>query len=339
MENQITLVQVPIIKHSIVAIGESVTERLEKLNIDNQLATEDSVKSLKELRAELNKELTNFENQRKLVKGEILKPYDEFDGLYKFHISEKYNSAISKLKDKIAIVEDKIKSEKKTNIINYFTELCTAEKIDFIKFEQLNLEINLSTTEKNYKDKINEFINKINDDLLLIHTLEDKAEIFVEYKKTLNASKSIKDVQERKEAERQEKERIRITEVNRRQAILRSMAFTFSDMLQAFTYDENIYIKISEVENSTKEDFANKIIVLEEAIKAKNALSLQAETTTETKQTIVEKPVIKTPVISAPVVEEKIETFIAKFEVEGTMKQLNSLKEFLLSNNINYKNI
>ncbi len=93
--------QVPKIVHRLQAVGARVTERLKELGVDTLVATEDTVKSLKDLRAELNKELTEFESQRKWVKEGVLNPYNEFETIYKAEISEKYKGAIDTLKTKI----------------------------------------------------------------------------------------------------------------------------------------------------------------------------------------------------------------------------------------------
>ena len=78
------------------------------------VATEDTAKSLKTLRATLNKEFADYEFQRKTIKSGVLSPYDEFEAVYKTEIAEKYNMALNTLKDKIASVEDGIKEEKKS---------------------------------------------------------------------------------------------------------------------------------------------------------------------------------------------------------------------------------
>lgn len=134
-------------------------------------------------------------------------------------------------KDKIAQVETQVKDAKKANIIQYFNELCQAEGIDFLSFDQLKLDINLSTTEKAYKEQINAFVLKISDDIELIKTQAHEAEIMVAYKATLNASKAIKDVNDRKEKERLEAERIKIVETNRRSSF-RRMNFNHSSRRQ-----------------------------------------------------------------------------------------------------------
>ena len=198
MNTGIELVQFPVIKQNLTETGKNVTERIKALDIEGQVPTLDTVKSLKDLRAQLNKELADFENQRKFVKEAVLTPYNEFESLYKDEISTKYKNAIDTLKDKIAIVEDRIRDEKKAAITSYFYELCRSENIDFLKFENVGLEINLSTTEKKYREQCDEYVQRVVDDLALIETQECKAEIIVEYRTTLNASRAIKTVQDRK---------------------------------------------------------------------------------------------------------------------------------------------
>ena len=54
-------------------------------------------------------------------------------------------------------------------------ELCLSENIDFVTFESVALDINLSTSEKKYKEQCNEFISRIKDDLALIGTQDECA--------------------------------------------------------------------------------------------------------------------------------------------------------------------
>ena len=89
-QDSIQLIQKPVIQHEMARVGKSVTERLNALNIEGQVATEATVKSLKELRADLNKELAEFELQRKAIKEAVMNPYSEFEATYKIEISEKY---------------------------------------------------------------------------------------------------------------------------------------------------------------------------------------------------------------------------------------------------------
>lgn len=339
MENSIKLVQHPVISHALMEVGLSVTNRLAELNIENTIATIETVKGLKDLRAELNKELAEFESQRKFIKEGILTPYNEFETIYKSEISDKYKMAVDLLKDKIAIVENRIKEEKKENVKSYFVELCLSEDIDFLSFNQLGLDINLSTTEKAYKEKVNEFVTRVSDDLKLIDTQNHKAEILVEYKKTLNASKAIKDVQDRKEAERAEQERIRLNEVQRRTSQLRGLAMIYRDFTRTFEYvsDESIYIENSFVENASKEEFVNKVVEIEEKIKAKKSQEVKAPIQNPANVVVNQPPIepLKAPVVEQPAEELKT----AAFKVTGTLTQLRALGQYMRDNKITYSNI
>lgn len=325
--NKIELVQIPIIEQNLIEVGKSVTERLSLLNIDGQVATVETVKALKEMRANLNKELSEFEDQRKYVKNGILSPYNSFEIIYKEEVSDKYKNALDTLKDKIALVENTIKEEKITSVAQYFKELCLSENIDFVTFESVALDINLSTSEKKYKEQCNEFISRIKDDLALIDTQEFKAEITVEYKLTLNASRAIKTVQDRKESERIEAERIRLGLINNRKVALKSLGLIFDEMTNTFVFNDSIFISVNDVENLSKEEFTTKYISIENDIKTESSING------------VSQPIEEKQVLQAPKVEEKIELVTASFSVTGTIAQLRALGAYMKQNNINYKNI
>lgn len=330
--SEIKLVQNPIIQHDLVEVGKSVSKRIRDLNLEKQVATEDTIKYLKELRAELNKEYAEFESQRKEIKKAVLLPYDELDEVYKVEITEKYVSGINRLKDAIQKYEDKLKEDKRQNILSYFAELCFSENIDFLKFDTVIPEINLSTTDKSYKEKCNEFVSKVKDELELIKTNQYEAEILVEYKKTLNAAKSIKEVQDRKEAEKKEADKIKFAEIDRRNTVLSNMSIFYKQLTTTYEHVSiaDLYLTQDFVENSTKEDFETKIIELEQKIKAK-----QIKESSE----IPFKEEVKQEPLQAPKVEEAEEIFTSKFEVKGTRKQLLALGEFMKQNQITFKNI
>lgn len=336
--DEIKLVTKPKIVHRLQELGANVTKRLQDLNIESIVATEDSMKSLKELRADLNKELDGFEEQRKFVKEGVLNPYNEFEAVYKAEISEKYKGAITLLKDKIAIVETKIKDEKKANVKMYFDELCRAERIDFIPFEKLGFDINLSTSEKAYKEKCSEVISKTIDDLNLIKTTDFEAEILTEYKVSLNASQAITTVKTRKQKEAEEKARLKQIELNRRMAKVKSIGLIYDEFTKTFVYNDEIFITYSFINDSTSEEFTKKFIECEEKVKeVERAKSQAAETNTpQSEIKFASKPAEP---ITAPVVKEPEETVTASFEVTGTMSQLQALGQYMRTNKITYKNI
>lgn len=346
---EIKLVQKPVIQHKLVEVGTDVTKRIKELDIENLVATDDTIKSLKNLRAELNKEFADYESQRKALKEAVAKPYQEFESVYKDEISEKFKGAVSLLKDKIATFENKVKQEKKQNIERYFAELCADAKIDFLKFSDTGIDINLSTSEKKYKEECQAFVNRVQDDILLIETVDYPAETMTEYKSnSLNASKAIKAVFERKETERLEAERIKQEETDRRVTMLNRLAVVYHDMTKTYNWvrDDSINIDRKDLENLPKDEFNKRFVAIEAEIKKRTEEDMKKRTALEPEEQPepAKKPEAKQPELLKPpkevAQEPKTEKkYKASFEAEGTMAQLKALGQYMKDNNINYKNI
>lgn len=340
MTTQIELVQKPVIEHKLFEVGKSVTARIEELNLGNLVATDDTIKSLKELRAELNKEFTEFENQRKALKSAVAAPYQEFETVYNSEISEKYKQAGELLKDKIGAFEAKVKADKEAAVKEYFAELTASVNIDFLTFKHTGIEVNLSTTEKKYKEECQVFVSRVQDDILLIQAVDYPAETMAEYKANgLNASKAITTIRDRKEAERLEKERIKAAETAKRTTALRVKNFTYSDLTKSYhwTGDESVSIEVSKLENMDSDEFTKFIAGVDILILEAKQAEAQ-KTTAPTAAAPITKPIAApVEVKQEPKPVEKV--FIAQFEVSGTLAQLKSVGEFLKANNITYKNI
>lgn len=328
--NAIKLVQHPIIKHSLEVVGSKVSERIDALNITNQLATEDTIKALKEMRAELNKEAKEFEGQRKTIKDAVLLPYNDFESTYKTQILEKYKSADDLLKTKINEFEMKIKQEKKTNLVSYFNELVEIEQISWLSFDRLGIDVTLSTTEKKYKEQILEHVQKVVDDLDLIKTENHSAEILVEFKKSLNASQAIRTVRERKQAEKEETDRLLNERTNRRTAKLRSLSFVYHDLTRTYNWikDEMVMVLYSDIENLSDEDWLKKYSELEVKTKVQE----------EVKPEVLQAPIVEKPK-QETVQEKKEDLFEVVFSVTESYDKVKALGEYLKSNNYNYKQI
>lgn len=333
--NQIELTQKPVIKHKLQEIGAKVTGRLSELNLENQVATSETIQTLKNLRAELNKELADFEGQRKAIKEGVNNPYLEFEAIYKVEISEKYKAGIDTLKDKIATFEDKIKTDKSNAVEAYFNELCISEKIDFIKFENLGLDINLTISEKKYKEQVNEFIAKVQDDLALIKTTDFEAEILTEYKDTLNVSQSIVKVKERKDAEAKEAQRIKAEATLKRQNACIQLGLKWSEITSAYEYSPDTYITKDDIQNLTNDEFIAKFASVEAVILEAKRLE-QSQASSAPVAPPVAAPV-QAPIVAQPEQKEPIKT--ASFEVTATWAKLRALGEYMTANGITYKNI
>ena len=207
MSNEIIVVkQLPVIVEQLAQVKEQVIQRVELAT--SLVCTDETVKEVKKARAELNNEFKAWEEKRKEVKTAVMTPYEKFEAVYKDCVSDTYKKADADLKAKIEGVEKELKQKKADEVKEYFNEYLESAGIDFVTFEQAQINVTLSATMKSLKEQAKSFIDKISDDLALIDTQEHKAEIMVEYKKTLNVSAAITGVNARYKAIEEEKRRI-----------------------------------------------------------------------------------------------------------------------------------
>ena len=214
MSNEIIVVkQLPVIVEQLAQVKETVIQRVQTAT--SLVCTDETVKEVKKARAELNNEFKAWEEKRKEVKTAVMTPYEKFEAVYKDCVSDTYKKADADLKAKIEGVEKELKQKKADEVKEYFNEYLESAGIDFVTFEQANINVTLSATMKSLKEQAKSFIDKISDDLALINTQEHKAEIMVEYKKTLNVFAAITGVNARFKAIEDEKRRIEEAEERR----------------------------------------------------------------------------------------------------------------------------
>lgn len=197
----IVIKQLPQIEEHLQTIKTQVTEKVNAAL--SLICTEDTIKSVKAVRADLNKDLKEFEERRKAVKKAIMTPYEAFESVYKDCISDTYKKADVELKAKIDSVENELKVQKTAEVKGYFDEYRDskiANGITWIGFANANINVTLSASMKSLKEQAKSFIDRICDDLSLIDTQEHKDEILYEYKQSLNVSSAITTVANRYKA-------------------------------------------------------------------------------------------------------------------------------------------
>lgn len=203
MKELIIVKQLPQIEEHLKELSTEIDRKVE--NAKSLVCTEESIKTIKQVRADLNREFKELETQRKNVKEQILAPYMKFEDIYKVYISDKYKGADIELKNKVDSVENELKKQKENEIKDYFEEYKLANNIDFVTYEQANINVTLTASKKALKEQVKKFIDEIVDDLKLIETQECKEEILVEYKQNLNVSRAIQDVANRHKLLEEEK--------------------------------------------------------------------------------------------------------------------------------------
>lgn len=196
-----TVEQKPIIEYSkLENIGELVKAKIDSIGIDSIEATEENLSVLKSTRAALNNQFKDFEDRRKFIKDNVLKPYNDFEDKYKSFITINFKNADDQLKSKITTVETGILNTKIDGLKAYFAE---NNPFDFIKFEQLGLKITRSASDKSIKDHIDAGINQVEIDIETINTLPNKERVLAQYQMNLDLNASISSVNIAIEREKQ----------------------------------------------------------------------------------------------------------------------------------------
>lgn len=260
INNLIVVKQLPIIEEKLKTLSLEIDEKVNKAM--SLVVCEDTIKEVKKVRAELNSDFKELENQRKLVKEQVLTPYDNFEKIYKSCVTEKFKNADNNLKNKINAVEEEQKEIKRNEVKEYFKELATSLHLDWINenemyYSMANINVTLTASMKSLKESAKSFLEKINDDMNLIQTQEHKEEIEIEYKKCLNVSKAITEVKERYkqleiiEQQKTKQEEIRKIEEEKKQEVEEMIIAPAKEIKQEKIYELSFKVK------GTKEQLMN----------------------------------------------------------------------------------
>ena len=211
MEKLIQIKQLPIIEEKLKSLE---TEIKKKTDIALSLVVnEDTCKEIKKTRAELNKEFKELETLRKNIKIQVLKPYEDFEKIYK-EVTGYYGIADRELANRVTEVEKSIKDEKEKEIKQYFEEYKKSLLLeyDFITYEKARINITLSVSLKKLKEEVKSFLDKVNEDIQAIKQTEHSNDLLFEYSKTLDIGRSMIIVTERLKAIEEQKRQKELSE-------------------------------------------------------------------------------------------------------------------------------
>ena len=155
--------------------------------------TDDTMKTAKEEKAKVNKFKTQISDYRKNILAEYNKPIKIFEDTAKETeklLTDTYNT----INQQVVIYEDKVKKEKEQEIKDYFEEYKQSLNIDFITFGDTKIKVGISDSKASLKKQAKDFVDKVNTDLATIMLQENKEEILVEYKQSLNLNMAIQTV-------------------------------------------------------------------------------------------------------------------------------------------------
>ena len=195
----IRVVQLPVIEEQLRAMKEQVDQKVaDALSL---ICTDETLSTVKEVRASLNKDFKALEEQRKAVKKAVMGPYEAFEKVYKECVSDAFNHADYELKAKISDVENAIKGACEEEMRTYFSELAAAEHVEWLKYEWAGVKVDMASARQKSHAKLREqiaaFVVRVSQDVTTISGMEDAEEIMAEYRQCLDLGRAIGTVQER----------------------------------------------------------------------------------------------------------------------------------------------
>lgn len=196
-KNIICVKQLPIIEERLKLLSDEIEQRT-KIAVE-MVCTEDTVKEVKQVRAELNKQFSELEDKRKSVKKAVLEPYEQFESAYKKYVSEKFRSADGALKGKINDVESELKKQKEAELKSYFEELKSVHHVDWLPYGKLGIHVTLSASMKSLKEQVKTIVEAVEQSCQLINSMPDSEEILLEYQNSLSLNLAVQTVRERKD--------------------------------------------------------------------------------------------------------------------------------------------
>lgn len=195
----IRVVQLPVIEEQLRAMKEQVDQKVaDALSL---ICTDETLSTVKEVRASLNKDFKALEEQRKAVKKAVMGPYEAFEKVYKECVSDAFNHADYELKAKISDVENAIKGACEEEMRTYFSELAAAEHVEWLKYEWAGVKVDMASARQKSHAKLREqiaaFVVRVSQDVTTISGMEDAEEIMAEYRQCLDLGRALSAVQDR----------------------------------------------------------------------------------------------------------------------------------------------
>lgn len=207
------LTQAPIIYENLSSVEENMAGI--RQHVYGLPLNEESLKEVKNLRAKIRKQFDELEEQRKAVKKAVMEPYEEAEKTYKAFVSTPFNTTDGFLKAWIDGYQDNIKIQCENRLKEYFAELCQSFNIDFLRYEDCGVRVDMTLARqkepRKAMDQIYQFVDRVHTDMETI-TLYDPvqaAEVFTAYRNhRFNLGEALAFVEKQKQANQQAQQKI-----------------------------------------------------------------------------------------------------------------------------------
>lgn len=178
------------------------------------VCTEETVQSLKDMRAEMRKEFQLADSQRKAAKEKYIAPWNAVEATFKECVKDAFTRADNSLRDTITGFENELKQKCYDDLKVWYDELIQSERIDFLPMDRAmalgNIKISLEDAKRNTPRKLQDalaaVVAKVAISLEDISKMDDAPEVMAEYKICLDLGRAVANVQGRKRLVQAEKE-------------------------------------------------------------------------------------------------------------------------------------
>lgn len=211
-QSLIVVSQLPEIQENLRQLLDSWEQRA--ADAASMICTEETVQSLKDMRAEMRKEFQAADSVRKAAKEKYLAPWNAVEATFKECVKDAFTRADESLKSTINGFEMELKQKCYDDLKIWYTELIQAEHIDFLTLDQAmalaGVKIVLDDAKRNtprrLQDAVANVVSKIALNLEDISKMDDAPEIMAEFKLCLDLGRAVANVQGRKRLVQAEKE-------------------------------------------------------------------------------------------------------------------------------------
>lgn len=179
--------------------------------------TDKQIKEAKNDKASLNKLKTAIDTERKRVKAEYMKPYEEFEAKIK-EVTALVDKPIAMIDKQIKAAEEERKANKRVEIGSYFV---TLDRPEWLKLERIFNEKWLNATYKmnEIQEELDMQVTIINNNVTTLQSLPDFGfEALEEYKRSLDFNKALLEGQRLADIQKRKEEAQRIAEENAQKA-------------------------------------------------------------------------------------------------------------------------
>ena len=208
-DDLITVKQVPMIVDNILALEPVI--RAKGAEVLSMAVTEETRAVAKTTKANINKEREEFERR---VNNALAPIYDAVRPIEdaKKKISGVYKEIYAAMGEKVSVVEDGLKDQKREEIQVFYEEyrqsvgLQDERMADFDKWPKAK-NILLGDSAKGLRETAKEYLNQISGDMTTIRNLQHQDEILVEYRVLKNCNLAIQTVFDRHRKQDEERQR------------------------------------------------------------------------------------------------------------------------------------